>query len=175
MSQNLPNLQDFSAESFGTPQQNYGNYGMQQPPKKRNTTRNVLLIGCGVVSLSLLGCICCCLALVAVTGATPLGAVGFWGVGGQADAWSISENFVCDGSQAARLTDFYDAQGYSFTSFSFEQDTTMSSDQVRGEGFITVDGDSEPFEAMFTTSGDGGLLGTCIERIDVVDGPRLGN
>jgi hypothetical protein len=165
---NLPNP-DYSAESFGQPQYSEPMY---QEPKKSRTGRNVLLLSCGgLVGVTAL-CVCCCFALIAFSATTAPGAVLFWGVGGQTETWSFSRNFVCDGSQAAELTDFYEAEGYFFTDFSANQDTTTG-DDVIGEGMIEVNGVPRNFRARFTTSGDGGLFGTCVETINVTSGPSL--
>ncbi|MBZ0308106.1 MAG: hypothetical protein K8I82_18715 [Anaerolineae bacterium] len=165
MSQNLNQLPDidYSADSFGTPQ-----YG--QAPKRRGgcltSTPILILGGCGV--LVMLVCLCCVGAVVVVA-RQPAGAVAMWGAGAQVD-WTFSERFVCDGSQAERITQDYKERNIQFSSqFNAVQDTN-NSNRVEVTSDYTEDGQTQDWEAVFITKSGGGFLGNCIDQINVTTG-----
>lgn len=165
MSQNFNQLPDvdFSADNFGTLQ-----YG--QPQKKRSgclsSTPLLILGGCGV--LIVLVCLCC-VGGILVVARQPVGAVAMWGAGAQVD-WTFSERFVCDGSQAERLTQDYKDRNIRFTSQFSTTQNSGNSNRVEVTSAYTEDGRTIDWEATFVTKSGGGLLGNCIDQITVTRG-----
>jgi hypothetical protein len=149
---------NYDPASFGQPQ--------IQPKKRSGCVSSPLLIALGgCAAVSLLVCLCCIGGSFLVI-REPIGAVVLWGAGAQS-GWGISEYFVCEGSQAATVTEDFKTRNVVFSStFNTVQDAS-DSNQVEVSSAYTEDGETVNWEATFTVKEAGGFFSNCIDRITV--------
>lgn len=147
-----PNAQTF--QDYGTP--------MPQPQKRGNRT---WLFACGGC-LGLLALVCCCCIAATYFGSQqPVIPVTLWGAFISAENYDLAENFVCDGSQAARYTDELRSQGARFTDFSANQ--TNNNDPT-ATGTLETSTGIDAWSATFITAGEGSFpISECISEIRV--------
>lgn len=148
---------DFSSPTFSS---------SMPEPKKSSSNRTVLLACGGCLVLFVLAC-CCCLVIGIFALRQPVGLATFWGgVVSLEDNESIMDMIVCEDSQAKVYTDQLRLQGATFNNFSVSQE---AGDDVTATGDLEINGQVTAWEATFFT-GDGGLFGRCIDRIEVTSG-----
>jgi hypothetical protein len=143
-----------------------------QQPKKSNTGRN-LMLACGGLGAIVLLCCCCCLVILVFALRQPVGVVTAWGGFMQQESlYDLSEMTVCEGSQAAQLTNEMIAQKALLSNFSATQNA--GSDVITATANITVNGQTSDWAATFTVT-DGGSFpfSNCINQIKVTSGSTI--